>query len=240
MEQRHLMQEEPSVGQKSHGTKMAPAIPKKKNELTNGNEHSKEPSATPKNQKPFSVPRSAQQVASDDHAERTQSFSRGEKPLSVVGSPNFFYMNAAYSSSVEVLPALYATVDLSKKTKNKNPAERASDNAVTLTRHQSKSSDSILEGSPPKFTHFAAFATGTECKDYEDACITMIPPQKPSTERVSWAHANLVNQSDPQGERAEGVTNLPVLPEKKGSYQGQVEALERTLTEVSHLTQQEK
>ena len=147
------MQEEPSAGQKSHGTKMAPAIPKKKNELTNGNEHSKEPSATPKNQKPSSVPRSAQQVASDDHAERTQSFSRGEKPLSVVGSPNFFYMNAAYSSSVEVLPALYATVDLSKKTKNKNPAERASDNAVTLTRHQSKSSDSILEGSPPKFTH---------------------------------------------------------------------------------------
>ena len=111
---------------------------------------------------------------------------------------------------------------------------------MTLTRHQSKSSDSILEGSPPKFTHFAAFATGTECKDYEDACITMIPPQKPSTERVSWAHANLVNQSDPQGERAEGFTNLPVLPEKKGSYQGQVEALERTLTEVSHLTQQEK
>ena len=204
-------------------------------ELTSSDEYSQESRTTP------GIARSVQQVTSHDllNHEKGQSFSRGERSVSVVGSPNFVYLNAAYSSSVEVLPALYAKVDLSKKTKNKKAAERPPDTALTHTRRQSKSSDNILSGSP-KFTHFAAFAADTECKGYEDAFISMIPPQKPCTERISWARTNSVEQSDVKGERAECVTNLPTLPEKKGSYRGQVEVLKRTLTEVSHIKQEEQ
>ena len=206
-------------------------------ELTRSSEYSKESSNMQSKPELPSRPESTQQGTPPDQ-QKGPKYSRREHSLSIVGSPNFMYLNAAYSSSVEVLPALYATVDLSKKKKNRAAvAERASDTA--LTRRRSKSSDSILSTSPT-FTHFTAFAADAEYKSSEDSLISMIPPQTPCTERVSLALKSSVSEPSDVGDQAECITNLPALPAKKGNYGGQVEALERTLSEVSHFSQMEK
>ena len=205
-------------------------------ELARSSEFSKESSNMQSKPELSSRPESTQQSTPPDRPK----YSRREHSLSIVGSPNFMYLNAAYSSSVEVLPTLYATVDLSKKIKNRTvAAEGASD--TVLARRRSKSSDSILSTSPT-FTHFAAFAVDAECKSSEDSLISMIPPQKPCTERVFFARRRKSSVSEPSdvGDQAECITNLPALPAKKGNYGGQVEALERTLSEVSHFSQREK
>lgn len=194
---------------------------------------------------PHSLPASNQEVASHEEGQgKSRSFSRKEKTISVVGSPNFVYLNAVHSSSVEVLPYVYATVDLSKKTKNRKPAESTSDSALVHTRRKSKSSDSILSGSPsgsPTFTHFAAFAASdADSRGFDDGSFSMIPPQKPCSERVSVARSSIVSQSEVAEARAQCATILPELPAKKGSYAGEVEALERTLSEVSHVSRKGK
>lgn len=238
---------QPSDGQQLPGGQMTPTTPIDDirmegsfEELTSSSEYFQESSSLQSKPEPPSIPESTRKITAYDDLdqEKGRSFSRGEKSISVVGSPNFMYLNSAYSSSVEVLPALYATVDLSKKTKNKKAAERASDTALIHTRRRSKSSESILSASPT-FTHFAAFAADADYKSFEDALIPMIPAQMPHTERVSLALKSSVEPSDVE-ERAECVTNLPPLPAKKGSYSGQVKALERTLSEVSHISQKEK
>ena len=207
-------------------------------ELTRSSEYSKESSNIQSKPKLPSRPESSQQGTPPDK-QKGPKYSRREHSLSIVGSPNFMYLNAVHSSSVEVLPALYATVDLSKKKKNRAvAAERASD--PVLSRRRSKSSDSILSTSPT-FTHFAAFAADAEYKSSEDSLISMIPPQKPRTERVSLALKSSVSEPSDVGDQAECITNLPpALPAKRGNYGGQVEALERTLSEVSHFSQMEK
>ena len=208
------------------------------NELTSSSEYSQESSNFQSRPEQPSIPESTWHGTSHEEG-RGRKYSRGEKSISVVGSPNYVYLNAAYSSSVEVLPALYAKVDLSKKKKNRKmtAAESASD--TVLTRPRSKSSDSILSASPT-FTHFVAFATDAEHKSSVDSLPPMIPPQKPCTERVSLALKSSVSEPSDVEDRAEYVTNLPALPAKKGSYSGQVEALERTLSEVSHISRREK
>lgn len=207
------------------------------NELTSSSEYSQESSNFQSRPEQPSFPESTWPGTSHKE-EKGQKYSRGEKSISVVGSPNYVYLNAAYSSSVEVLPALYAKVDMSKKKKNrKMAAESASD--TVLTRRRSKSSDSILSASPT-FTHFVAFAADAEHKSSVDSLTPMIPPQKPRTERVSLALKSSVSEPSDVEDRAEYVTNLPALPAKKGSYSGQVEALERTLSEVSHISRKEK
>lgn len=234
---------QPPASQQMQEEQMSPLTPMdgfgivgSSDELTSSNEYSQE-SSNLQSREQSSIPESPQQSTSHQE-ENGRKYSRGEKAISMVGSPNFMYLNAAYSSSVEVLPALYATVDLSKKKKNRKvAAERASD--TVLTRRRSKSSDSILSTSPT-FTHFAAFATDAEHKSFEDSSISMIPPQKPHTERVSLAIKSSVSEPSDVEDRAEYVTNLPALPAKKGSYRGQVEALERTLSEVSHISRKEK
>lgn len=206
-------------------------------ELTRSNEYSQESRNIQSKPERPTKPESIQQGTPPDKQEGPK-YSRREHSLSIVGSPNFMYLNAAYSSSVEVLPALYATVDLSKKKKNRKvAAERASD--TVLTRRRSKSSDSILSASPT-FTHFAAFAADAEYKSSEDSLIPMIPAQKPCSERVSLALKSSVSEPSDVEDRAECITNLPALPAKKGYYGGQVEALERTLSEVSHFSRKEK
>ena len=187
-----------------------------------------------------SLPATAQQVAShEDGTEKNRSFSRKEKTISAIGSPNFLYLNAANSSSVEVLPYLYAKVDLSKKTKYRQSAEKAPDSTLGNTRRKSKSSESILSGSPsgsPTFTHFAAFAASdAEPQGADYAFLSMIPPQKPRSESV--ARSSIVSSPGDDEGKAECFTVLPELPAKKGSYGHQVEALGRTLSEMSHVTQ---
>ncbi|KAL9989646.1 hypothetical protein ACROYT_G004213 [Oculina patagonica] len=235
---------QPAASQQMPGEQMTPPTPTDDfgiggsfDELTSSNEYSQESSNLQSRPDRPSQPELTQQSTSHEE-EKGRKYSRGEKAISIVGSPNFMYLNAAYSSSVEVLPALYAEVDLSKKKKNrKEAAERASDSV--LTRRRSKSSDSIL-GTSPTFTHFAAFAADAESKSFEDSLISMIPPQKPRTERVSLALKSSVSEPSDVENRAECVTNLPALPAKKGSYSGQVEALERTLSEVSQISQNKK
>ena len=189
-----------------------------------------------------SLPATARQVAShDDDLEKNRSFSRKEKTISAIGSPNFLYLNTANSSSVEVLPYLYAKVDLSKKKKYKQSAEKAPESALASTRRKSKSSDSVLSGSPngsPTFTHFAAFAAlDAETRGADYAFLSMIPPQKPRSESV--ACSSIVSSPEDEG-RAECFSVLPELPAKKGSYGHQVEALGRALSEMSHVTQKGK
>lgn len=206
-------------------------------ELTSGSEYSKESSNVQSKPQQPSRPEFTQQRTPPDKQKGPKYSKRGSS-LFMVGSPNFMYLNSAYSSSVEVLPALYATVDLSKKKKNRMAAaERASD--TVLTRRQSKSSDSILSTSPT-FTHFAAFAADAEYRSSQDSLLSMIPPQKPCTERVSLALKSSVSEPSDVAYQAEYITNLPALPAKKGDYSGQVEALERTLSEVSQFSQMEK
>lgn len=188
-----------------------------------------------------SLPATAQQVPSCEESQsKARSFSRRDRGISMVGSPNFMYLNAAYSSSVEVLPYLYAQVDLSKKTKYKQVAETTSDLALARTRRKSKSSDSILSGSPsgsPTSTHFEVYAASdAESKGADYSFLTMIPPQKPHSESV--ARSSIV--SSPDEEKAELALVLPELPAKKGTYGAQVEALGRTLSEMAHVTQKEK
>ena len=221
------------------GEQMTPTTPKDHygmagfDELTSSSEYSNESSNMQSKPEQPSRPESTQQGTPPDK-QKGPMYSRRESSLSIVGSPNFMYLNAAYSSSVEVLPALYATVDLSKKKKNRTvAAERASDSA--LTKWRSKSSDSIL-GTSPTFTHFGAFAADAEYKSSQDSVLSMIPPQKPRTERVSLAHKSSVSECSDVGARAECITNLPALPAKKGNYSGQVQALERTLSEVSQFS----
>ena len=211
-------------------------------DLTSSDEYPRESNNDQSTIEPHSLPASAQQGASQGGGqEKSQSFSRSEKRVSMVGSPNYMYLNAAYSSSVEVLPYLYSKVDLSKKTKNRQSAETTSDSsALVHTRRRSKSSDSILSGSPsgsPTSTHFAAFAASdTESVVFDDSFLSMIPPQKPRSERVSLAQSS-VSQSEADEGKGEVFTVLPELPEKKGTYSGGVEALERTLSEVSQISQ---
>lgn len=234
----------PTSQQKSR-EQMTPTTPKDHfgkggsfDELTRSSEYSKESSNMQSKPELPSRPESSQQGTRPDK-QKGPKYSRREHSLSIVGSPNFMYLNAVYSSSVEVLPALYATVDLSKKKKNRAAAaERALTDPV-LSRRRSKSSDSILSTSPT-FTHFAAFAADAEYKSSVDSVISMIPPQKPRTERVSLALKSSVSEPSDVGDQAECITNLPALPAKKGNYGGQVEALERTLSEVSHFSQMDK
>ena len=188
---------------------------------------------------PHSLPASSQRMTNlYQESPEKGSFAREERKISVVGSPNFVYLNAANSSSVEVLPHVYATVDPSKMKKNRQQAEMASDSALVHTRRKSKSSDSILSGSPsspPKYTHFGAFAANNDdSKALDDTFFPIIPPQKPRSERVSLA--NTVSPSDYGEGKAEFVTVAPELPAKKGSYTGQVEILERTLSEMSNVS----
>ena len=232
------------TSQQMSGNQMTPTTPQDHigmrgsvDELTRSSEYSKESSHVQSKPELPSRPESTQQGTPPDK-QKGPKYSRREHSLSIVGSPNFMYLNAAYSSSVEVLPALYATVDLSTKKKNRTvPAERASD--TVLTRRRSKSSDSILSTSPT-FTHFAAFAADAEFKISQDSLISMIPPQTPCTEKVSLALKSSVSEPSDVGDQAECITNLPALPAKKGNYGGQVEALERTLSEVSHFSQMGK
>lgn len=235
---------QPPASQQIPGGQMSPPTPTDDfgiggsfDELTSSSEYSQESIILQSRPEQPGTPKSTQQGPSHEE-EKGRKYSRGEKSISIVGSPNYVYLNSANSSSVEVLPALYAKVDLSKKKKNrKEAAERASD--TVLTRRRSKSSDSILSSSPT-FTHFVAFAADAESKSFEDSLISMIPPQKPRTERVSLALKSSVSEPSDVEDRAEYVTDLPALPAKKGSYCGQVEALERTLSEVSQISQKEK
>lgn len=188
---------------------------------------------------PHSLPASSQRMTNlYQESPEKGSFAREERKMSVVGSPNFVYLNAANSSSVEVLPHVYATVDPRKKKKNRQQAERASGSALVHTRRKSKSSDSILSGSPsspPTYTHFGAFAANTDdSKAVDDTFFPIIPPQKPRSERVSLA--STVSPSDYGEGKAEFTTVAPELPAKKGSYAGQVEILERTLSEMSNVS----
>ena len=174
------------------------------------------------------------QASSHGKKASERRFSRSESLMSKVGSPNFVYLNAAYSSSIEVLPALYAKVDRTKKIKNKKFADRSSDTElISQARRKSKSSESVLCGSPT-FTHFGAFAAlNAAVPSSNDSLVPMVPPQEPQVERVSIALTTSVEAPDTAEGKAECV-NVPAVPEKKGSYSGEVQALERTLSELPH------
>lgn len=182
-----------------------------------------------------SLPRTTQESTSrKDNQEKDQSVYRKENRLSVVGSPNFVCLNLPHSSSVEVLPYLYAQVDLSKKRKNKS-AEMMPNSGVADTRRISKSSDSILSGSPggsPTFSHFSAFLASGGDATGGDYSMFVIPPQTPCSESV--ACCSIVSSPEVDENKAEFVSVLPPeLPAKKGSYRGK-EALGRAISEMSH------
>ncbi|KAK2566932.1 Docking protein 6 [Acropora cervicornis] len=188
-----------------------------------------------------SLPRTTQESTSrEDNQEKDQSIYRKENRLSVVGSPNFVCLNLPHSSSVEVLPYLYAQVDLSKKRKNKS-AEMMPNSGVADTRRISKSSDSILNGSPggsPTFSHFSAFSASGGDATGGDYSMFVIPPQTPCSESV--ACCSIVSSPEVDENKAEFVTVLPPeLPAKKGSYRGK-EALGRAISEMSHVIENGK
>ena len=194
---------------------------KSKNDLKSSVEQSSLPSTT------------QESTSHEDDQEKDQSMYRKENRLSVVGSPNFVCLNLPHSSSVEVLPYLYAQVDLSKKRKNKS-SEAMPDTGIANTRRKSKSSNSILSHSPsgsPTFSHFAAFSPSGDGATGGDYAMFVIPPQTPCSESV--ARCSIVSSPEVDEDKAEFVTMLPPeLPAKKGSYQAK-EALGRTLAEMS-------
>lgn len=112
-------------------------------------------------------------------------------------SPNFIYLNSAHSKSVEVLSTLYATVDKSKKKKNRDVAEkRRKEYEAAKQRRKSRSHES-LAGSPRlnsfSFTPFsfkglAAMDSSSEedskKNDFEKAFVSA---QAPRAERISMA-----------------------------------------------------
>lgn len=116
-------------------------------------------------------------------------------------SPNFIYLNSAHSKSVEVLSTIYATVDKSKKKKNKEAAEkrRRQEYEALKQRRKSRSHES-LAGSPRlnsfSFTPFSFKGLGamdsTSDEEFNDQDIdfeanSFISAKQPEAEKVSMA-----------------------------------------------------
>ena len=135
----------------------------------------------------------------------------------VATSPNFTYLNRAYSSSVEVLPHIYSEVDKSKKIKNRN----SSDNAFRA-RTRSKSFDDSKSGSPkfsysPKLSGSPVFGGGSPLfsgspvisrrdnltlgfisteLNVSDNDLVLVGPKHPETEVVAVALRSSQSHSD--------------------------------------------
>ncbi|KAK3727172.1 hypothetical protein QZH41_015188, partial [Actinostola sp. cb2023] len=134
-------------------------------------------------------------------------------------TPNFVYLNSAHSNSVEVLSTIYATVDKSKKKKNREAAEKKRKEYEALkqskTRRKSRSHES-LAGSPRlnsfSFTPFsfrglAAMDSSSDedPKDPVDFEIenSFISAKAPKSERVSMAFQGTLKRDDDTSDKAE-------------------------------------
>ena len=171
--------------------------------------------------------------------------SEASSLVATVGSPNFRYLNTAYSSSIEVLPALYATVDKSKKSKGKQRgagqelAKGPEDGGLPIAHHgrtRSKSYESVC-GSP-KFTHFTAFSSAavksTEEATGDLACSPdsgLVSPRTPQSERVALAIRSSVSE---QTSSVESRGELKEVNHGGTSPSLDVSTLERTVSQLPH------
>ena len=142
----------------------------------------------------------------------------GASQVEATGSPNFTYLNTAYSPSVEVLPALYATVDKSKKTK----------------RHEmrrTKSYESVC-GSPT--TGRNRVGTGTDKSPRSRTCSPeLIPPQLPHSERVAMAVQNSLSD---EGNAFAGQTADAREVGQNAGQSRDISTLERAVSELRRPT----
>ena len=142
----------------------------------------------------------------------------------VTTSPNFTYLNRAYSSSVEVLPHIYSKVDKSKKIKDRSTMEKA-----FRSRTRSKSFDDNLSSSPkysysPKLSGSPIFSGGSpvlSCspelprRDFltigngsagasgSEGDLVAIDPKHPKTEVVAVAVRSSLSHSDISAEHGD-------------------------------------
>lgn len=130
-------------------------------------------------------------------------------------SPNFVYLNSAHSKSVEVLSTLYATVDKSKKKKNREAAEkRRKEYEAVKLRRKSRSHES-LAGSPRlnsfSFTPFtfkglaavdSSSEEGFKNSDFEIE-ESFVSAPVPKAERVSMAFRGTLKRDDESNNKAE-------------------------------------
>lgn len=135
-------------------------------------------------------------------------------------SPNFVYLNSAHSKSVEVLSTLYATVDKSKKKKNREAAEKRRKEYEAMKQRPKSRSHESLAGSPRlnsfSFTPFsfkglAAMDSESEENlkrsdfEIEKAFVSAKPPK---AERVSMAFKGSLKRNDETNKAEFGKINI--------------------------------